>query len=57
MGNFFRVLLGLGFQLVILVPRDKSGACFSIINSNFHVVMTGLKASSDRESNRPEIIF
>lgn len=53
MGHFFRVLLCLEF----LVPKDKIGAFSSIINSNFHVVMTGLKASTDRESSNSKIIF
>lgn len=49
--------LGLGVHMVILVPRQESVSCLPKINSNFHVVLTGVRRSCDRESNCSKIIF
>lgn len=54
-----RVCSAAGFVglAAILVPRNKHGAHLSIINSNCHVVVTDLKASSDREPDLSKISF
>lgn len=54
-----RVCSAAGFVglVAILVPRNKRGAHLSIINSNTCVVVTDLKASSDREPDLSKISF